>query len=228
MGYFRLFLALVVMWSHTLPRGNQDALAHVAVLLFAVLSGYGCTKAMQGPYRGRPLTFLWNRYLRLWPGYLAVFGLSSIAWLIWPELPGIGFPQGGRWGLELMMLSRYAQLIPPAWMMPFLWLGYAVIALGFSSTATRSLVWLGISFAWSQHQSMMLGWFAYYGSFAAWSLAYAAGASMAWMPAEIPPSKGLASDLAFPVFLCHYLVLAINGMGYPKVGPYSSPPLAPH
>ena len=210
MGCFRLVLALVVMQAHATEPGNHYALANTAVLIFYALSSYGCTAAMQGKYKGQPLLFMGSRYLRLWPSYLATFALSSVAWVAFDDLYKITMPTGlAWWGHLLMVYHPPGRLIAPAWVLPWMLLGYVVITFGASGTARRSLAWLAVSFAWAQHQAFLLSWGEYYGSAAAWSLAYSVGAAAYWMPVEVPRASGWAGVIAFPIFLSHYLVLSV-------------------
>ena len=209
MGYFRLLLSLVIMQAHTSVPGNHYALANLAVLLLYAISGYGCTAAMQGRYRGRPLLFLANRYLRLWPTYAIVFGLSC--WLmLWVPVPLASIPRGWAWVANLLMLR--ADAVPVAWVLPYMLLGYVAIAVGGSATARRAGVWLLVSFAWAQHQAFLLDWGGYYSSLAAGSLAYSVGAAIYWLGLVVPRDQGLghlAGAIAFPVFLVHFPVQAV-------------------
>jgi peptidoglycan/LPS O-acetylase OafA/YrhL len=208
MGYFRLLLSLLIVQAHTSAPGDHYALANLAVLLFYAISGYGCTAAMQGRYRGRPLLFLVNRYLRLWPTYAIVFGLSC--WLmLWVPVPLASIPRGWAWMANLLMLR--ADAVPAAWVIPYMLLGYVAIGLGASATARRAGLWLLVSFAWAQYHAFLLDWGDYYHSIAAWSLAYSVGAVIYWLGLVVPKDQGLgavAGGIAFPVFLVHFPIQA--------------------
>ncbi|MFO3796493.1 MAG: acyltransferase family protein [Anaerolineales bacterium] len=85
-GVLRFFLALFVLWSHSLifflPEFSgwfpKLQLGNVAVACFFVLSGYLMYEASQSWYRERPGAFILNRYLRIIPPYLMA-ALVSIA-----------------------------------------------------------------------------------------------------------------------------------------------------
>jgi peptidoglycan/LPS O-acetylase OafA/YrhL len=107
-------------------------------------------------------------------------------------------------------------------------LGYLGIGLGISATPRCALEWLALSFVWAQHQAFVLDWGDYYGSWAAWSLSYSVGAAIYWMPVEVPKSNGWAGDIAFPLFLCHSLVLALfRWHGWPPGWPLFFAALGP-
>lgn len=207
MGWLRLALAMIVFQSHARQPGLHYAWANVAVLVFYALSGYGCTAAMQGHYKGHPLKFVVSRYVRLWPGFLAVFALSSVAWVVVEDLPIIRVPTGLGWWASLFMVHPANPMVPVAWVIPFMLAGYAVIGLGISATPQRMAAWLGVSFVWSQHQALVLDWGGYCNSWAAWSLSTAIGAAFFWLPANLPKDTSWATEIAFPLFLCHQLIL---------------------
>ncbi len=228
MGYLRLFLALVIMQAHATPPGLHYAWSNLAVLFFFALSGYGCTAAMQKQYFQKPWTFLVNRYLRLWPSYVVCFGFSC--WLmLWIAIPGASIPNGSDWILNLFMMRSDA--VPATWVLPYMLLGYVVIALGAGATATRSAMWLVFSFAWAQHRAFVLDWGEYYGSLASWSLAYSVGASVYWLRFKMPRDEGLAKiagEIAFPIFLVHEPILAVMPLvpGWPLFWASLPPTLA--
>lgn len=215
MGYFRLALSLIIMQGHSTPMSPHYVFSNTAVLVFYALSGYGCTAAMQSHYQGKPLLFLASRYIRLWPSYILVFGFST--WLmLWIEIPLAGIPARG-WPLISNVLMLSYDAMPGAWVMSRLLLGYVVIAMGASATASRTNLWLMLSFVWSQSQALMLGWGAYYGSLAALSIAYSVGAASYWMGLALPRDKGLgkfAGEISFPVFLAHYPIVALVSVGF--------------
>jgi peptidoglycan/LPS O-acetylase OafA/YrhL len=193
------------MLAHATTPNPVWAWANTAVLIFYALSGYGCTATMQCSYQDHPWRFLLSRYLRLWPGYLAVFALTSIVWAL-IELPDIAMPTGLDWWLALLMIKvSHVSTVPTAWVLPYMLMGYVAIAAGASGNARRSLLWLAVSFALAQHRAI-LG--SYYSSLAAWSLAYSVGAAAYWMRVKVPRATGWAGEIAFPLFLSHYLVLS--------------------
>lgn len=216
MGYFRLFLSLLIAQSHASVVGHH-VWAHLSVLLFYALSGYGCTAAMQGSYQGHPWRFLASRYLRLWPTYVVVFAGSC--WLmLWVPIPLAHIPTGWPWLANLLMLRSDA--VPVAWVLPYMLMGYVAIALGASATAMRSAAWLGLSFVWAQHRALLLDSTGYYNGLGVASLAYSVGAVAFWLGMKLPRDKGLsawAGVIAFPIFLTHYPVQAALPMrpGWP-------------
>jgi peptidoglycan/LPS O-acetylase OafA/YrhL len=213
MGYFRLFLSLVIIQAHTSTPGPHHVWASLAVLCFYAISGYGCTAAMQGSYYGRAMRFLASRYLRLWPTYAVVFCLSC--WLmLWAPIPLAHIPRGVPWIGNLLMLRSDA--VPVAWVLPYMLLGYLAIALGVSSTPRRAAAWLLLSFVWAQHRALLLDWGGYYNGLAVASLAYAVGAAAFWLGVQVPRDKGMgewAGAISFPMFLVHPLVVAVMPMG---------------
>jgi len=78
-GFFRLVLAVLVIFSHSFPLGGfgvdaletftkgRHTIGLVAVAMFFVLSGFLITRSAAGRISvGR---FLWHRFLRIFPGY---------------------------------------------------------------------------------------------------------------------------------------------------------------
>jgi peptidoglycan/LPS O-acetylase OafA/YrhL len=97
MGSFRLFLALVVvLWHTSRVAPIKGAIATemlygiVAVCVFFVLSGYIITEAARTFYVGRPFAFLANRFVRLYPQYIAVLLIAGLVL----TLPPAGAPLG--------------------------------------------------------------------------------------------------------------------------------------
>lgn len=74
-GFFRFVLALMVLWSHSVPAFFPELtslfsrlqLGNVAVSAFFVLSGYLMSEAIAIWYSGRLSQFISNRYLRISP-----------------------------------------------------------------------------------------------------------------------------------------------------------------
>jgi peptidoglycan/LPS O-acetylase OafA/YrhL len=210
MGYLRLLLSLIILFVHTtLPQGH--AVASNAVFIFFILSGYGCTAAMNTKYKDKPFTFLLNRYLRLWPSYLIVFALSSLAWSITGDLYNIGIPIGLDWLGQLSMLwMPDLRLVPTAWVIPYLFLGYLAIALGATKNLNRTLFWLFFGTTWMQHDVLILYGAPYAGSLSVYVFSIAVGSAVYWLNPSIPNLSKWATDISFPVFLIHYLVLSIG------------------
>lgn len=109
LGGLRFLLALLVLLWHVNPiaelnRGWLGATGYgpVAVLVFFVLSGFIITEAILGSYRGRPLAFLGNRVIRLWPGYLAA--VAAIALTLWAS----GKVEGDELGWRNLLANALA------------------------------------------------------------------------------------------------------------------------
>ena len=66
-GIFRTILAIGVVFQHFGPAGLKTG--SISVLLFFSLSGMLMTALMDGKYRDRPVSYLINRALRLYPTY---------------------------------------------------------------------------------------------------------------------------------------------------------------
>lgn len=106
-GLFRLILAMMVLWGHSimlffpeLTWFPQLQLGNVAVSCFFVLSGYLMTAAVYLWYKDRLLSFIANRYLRISPPLFVAGVLSIIAFV---SLLKLGFP------------LDYWEPIPTAW-----------------------------------------------------------------------------------------------------------------
>jgi peptidoglycan/LPS O-acetylase OafA/YrhL len=209
MGSLRLGLALIIVLVHcTMPQGH--AAASNAVFMFFVLSGYGCTAAMATKYQGKPWVFLANRYVRLWPSYLVVFALSSLAWSWTGNLYNIGMPTGLDWLGQLSMLWMPSlRLVPTAWVMPWLFAGYFAIAFGATATPQRTALLLGLTLPWMQHDALTQSGAPYAGQLSVWAFLTVVGAAGYWLVPSVPVGCRWAADIAFPVFLCHYLIMAL-------------------
>ncbi|HEY1682743.1 MAG TPA: acyltransferase [Candidatus Tumulicola sp.] len=76
-GFLRLFLAVIVVWSHGKALTGQEPImayshdtfsaAFLAVSCFFVLSGFLITRS--GESLNRPARFMWHRVLRIYPGF---------------------------------------------------------------------------------------------------------------------------------------------------------------
>ncbi|MDB5486643.1 MAG: hypothetical protein JWQ58_358 [Reyranella sp.] len=79
MGTLRILLALSVLAGHTSGiLGNRLVRTDVAVHLFFVVSGFYMALILTDKYQDRAIFYL-NRFLRLWPTYLAVL-VAGFAW----------------------------------------------------------------------------------------------------------------------------------------------------
>ncbi len=102
-GIFRLLLALMVVVQHSLELTFPPELAaaleplevgSVAVLMFFVLSGFIVTEAASTIYRGRPVEFIANRILRIYPTYLIALLCALALYALIAVNPG---PQPANW-----------------------------------------------------------------------------------------------------------------------------------
>jgi peptidoglycan/LPS O-acetylase OafA/YrhL len=90
-GTFRLFLAVMVVVSHSALLGGKPiyqvvepwGFGNTAVMVFFVLSGYIIAEALGSFYAGRVGSFLLNRSLRIIPPYLTALLVSALVhyWL---------------------------------------------------------------------------------------------------------------------------------------------------
>ncbi|MCB1488913.1 MAG: acyltransferase [Bauldia sp.] len=94
-GVFRFLLALCVVAQHlqNLPPANLKAalepleIGSNAVLAFFMLSGYIITSAYYRFYYNRPVNFIINRLLRVYPTYIiALFLFIAITYAIYPSI----------------------------------------------------------------------------------------------------------------------------------------------
>lgn len=80
-GTFRLFLAGLVLVSHSSamlpPFVAPLSLGNVGVLMFFAVSGFVIAEALDLFYRDRPLPFLANRFLKIYPAYWAALPVAA-------------------------------------------------------------------------------------------------------------------------------------------------------
>lgn len=125
LGPLRFLLANLVVACHMGPNWWFQFGRH-AVIAFFVISGYLVSDITRGRYRNRPVDFLRNRFLRIYPQYFfaALFGLATL--LI---IPGAAHAMGGEafilpeqllaWVHPILIYVQYSDLggwfVPPAW-----------------------------------------------------------------------------------------------------------------
>lgn len=127
-GAFRLFLALMVVVSHSALLGGKPiydvvepwGLGNTAVMVFFVLSGYIIAEALGSFYSGRVGSFLLNRALRIVPPYLAAL-LVSVLIHYWLYSAGtlslvdyVALPAGTFSGWNILH-----NIVAIAWVFPF-------------------------------------------------------------------------------------------------------------
>ena len=123
-GFFRFVLALMVLWSHSIPTFFPEIsdnvaklqLGNVAVSAFFVLSGYLMFEAIAIWYSGRLPQFIANRYLRISPPLFiaAVVSIAIHAVLLRNEvaLVGIEAPPPGILTRSDIVISLLDPLFP--------------------------------------------------------------------------------------------------------------------
>ncbi len=213
MGYVRLFLALAVMAGHY--HAVPIEIARWSIVGFYILAGYFGTQAMVTHYRAQPTLFFISRYVRIWPAYIAVFILSGVILLWWtPRVENFGL---SSWGP--MLAQAFAIYMPinpmgtpwvitPSWMLPFMFIWWAAIALGISRNKMNTCVWFIISlvFMISVQAGINSAW---YNTPLFASLPFSIGALAYWLRIHFPTEtkwSALAGSLSFPLFLSHYLI----------------------
>lgn len=271
MGYLRLALALAVVLSHLSWEYGKFA-GPIAVFGFYTLSGYLISGSIRDTYQGRPLSFVVNRALRIYPAYWAVMLIGLvIAMFGSPLSSAISIPQGfDDWWRQISILGLVGingtlhpvRLVPPAWSLSielfwylamfFLW-KRAMLWLVASTIAAvcLSVVWgwqggfynyLGPSVcfalgAYCQQRQIrlptghipfaicILAGLMVVGNFVAPSapLLYLSAPATAYLIVSLPPGRSagvekLSGELAYPVFLCHWHVASLAGIG---LGPLS-------
>jgi peptidoglycan/LPS O-acetylase OafA/YrhL len=200
------------MAVHLGPQGNHYGAA-IAVLGFYILAGYFATLSMDGPYKGNPIVFLISRWFRLWPVYLAIFGLTS--WGLWlgiEPMGRMGIPTG--WGGVAQMLMIVPgwpapAVVPVGWMLKWLMLGYLAISFGASLTPYRAGLWMLASLLIGQYTALAQDWGTYYGSIEFASQGLSAGAVLYWLGFRVPRDgrwAAIAGALSYPIFLSHYSI----------------------
>lgn len=223
MGYFRFALALAIMAAHA--AAIPIIWAKGAVLVFYALAGYTAVASMATGYRGRPGAFLLSRWLRVWPCYAVVF-VAALLWLLWRGVPPVGLAIGLPalpWLLaQLAMLPSSINgglIVPPAWMLPWLFLGWAVLAF----RPQAGLPMLGFGLPWFIVQPQ------YYGAaMALWCMGLGA---VAYGGGVVLPRdgrwSGMAGAVSFPIYLVHALVLGETSFWVPPGWPLFFAALGP-
>ncbi|WP_027037574.1 acyltransferase family protein [Mesorhizobium ciceri] len=122
-GTFRLFLAILVVYTHLGPPHGSSLGKH-AVFGFYVLSGYLMTRVLNEVYQFRAAPFALNRLLRLYPMYIVVAVLSVPA-VLWLPDPGefnnrFGMPNGA-WPWLQSFLMMPTVIMPPFRLVPVSW-----------------------------------------------------------------------------------------------------------
>lgn len=82
LGYFRLFLAFCVMFSHFGVRIYTLDIGKIAVFSFFVLAGYVSTKVFLNVYNSNVKDFIKDRFLRIYPAYFIVTTLAYVFFFV--------------------------------------------------------------------------------------------------------------------------------------------------
>jgi peptidoglycan/LPS O-acetylase OafA/YrhL len=159
LGTLRFVLALLVVMNHLwLPTANKVG-AH-AVLGFYVISGFLMTRIVSEVYigpRGR-LRYFTNRFLRIFPAYWFVSGLTLAGLALFPERfehihSAIRRPDAAyEWFQNLTLIDMiYAPLrvVPPAWSLSVELVFYLLIGTGLSRSRLGTTLWWGSSLAYT-------------------------------------------------------------------------------
>lgn len=209
MGYLRLSAALAIMILHL--AGIGQILASLSVLFFYALSGYLATLLMSTRYKRHPADFLASRWLRLWPVYLIIFVMTLVGFTV-GLVPSIGGETDAIGLLKQVLMfapvpAIYA-VIPPAWMLKYILLAYALAAATVITRRYLALALLALSMM-ATSRLVILGdplWH-YYPS-AELALQCIALGAVAYHLGLVLPLDGrraaFAGALSYPVFLAHY------------------------
>lgn len=158
-GIFRFVLACFVFLGHILGMRHAGG---AAVFSFYLLSGFLMTLLMNERYspslRSR-LSFLYHRFLRLWPMYIFAVIISLLGVILLGEEftksvnPKIYMPNAfNEWMWNLFIFSPSLQpieltprLVTPAWALTVEIVYYILICFGLSKTKQRAVIWVLVS-----------------------------------------------------------------------------------
>jgi peptidoglycan/LPS O-acetylase OafA/YrhL len=185
---------------------------NAALVGFYALSGYSITA------RGTGGDYWQGRLLRLWPIYLVIAAATQMAlWLGWvPRLPYIALAQGmsAIWQ-ALMIVPTWPDdsLVPVAWMLQWILLGYGLMWLGWLKTPRQSAIsTLGLFLVSIYALSLVPDDFQRYYTSGLCALTAMSIGACGWhlgLTAPRDDSKSaFAGSLSYPVFLLHYNVAA--------------------
>lgn len=226
-GTLRTLLAINVVLLHIF---NVPTLGNYSVSFFFLLSGFLMTLIMQESY-GYTLNgfrvFWLNRFLRLYPTYLMILGITIIVILIFPYVirhPHLYRPDGiSSWLSNLTMIYPNVvphrvepRLVPPSWALTNELLFYLLISFGISKSLIRTMIWLFLSICYfiGTYYFYNLATYRYSAIFAS-SLPFALGASLYWFT----KIKSLQNVSIFSLFTV-YLLFVLNAFYTRKLGIY--------
>lgn len=161
-GLFRLYLAMAVVAHHLL---RVPEVGGAAVFAFFTLSGFLMTAVMRGTYGYSPAgtgSYLFNRFLRLYPTYWVVIALSALIILITGEPFAQAFnksfglpatPSSIAMNISMMFPSFYPNTIRPR-LFPIVWtltveiFYYVLIGLGVTRSRRTAGLFAGAGLAY--------------------------------------------------------------------------------
>lgn len=214
-GTLRLSLALLIMAAHLT---QQFAMAsHLAVLGFYLMGGYFATYAKAERYND-PWAFWASRYLRIWPGYLAVFVATYALLMACPDISPnrTGIPYSWSMVSQQFMLvpnSPQVAMVPVGWMIKWLLLGYGLIALGATNSPRISFGWVVVAFILAQPIALTQDYATYYFSWQLALLGMALGSTGYWLGITVPrdsPTAAWLGAISFPIYLTHPVIEVVG------------------
>jgi peptidoglycan/LPS O-acetylase OafA/YrhL len=158
--FTRFGLSVTVLQAHILPLG-MPWLAWQSVFAFYTLSGFLMTRVLHQRYGFSAhgfTTFALNRFLRLWPAYLVVGGLTCIAMMfvdltfMYPSLRlpqsafdwAVNFSVVGLVGFDPGYLSRFSFIVPNSWSLSIEVVCYLMLAAFFAKTSKHLLTFAAL------------------------------------------------------------------------------------
>lgn len=200
LGGLRLLLALCVVFAHVGALPSHLHTGIYAVFGFYVLSGFLVTGILNGTYRGRPVEFITNRTLKIFPAYflVALITIPAITFLpvgsyhqAWAATPSRYDVIANLFVVPLAWSNQTDfRLVPPSWSV-----GVELINYGLLFALVGRRWWLAaaafaVSLSYHIH-AVVIGadWSARYFPVAAAVLPFSMGALIFF-------SRNLVSDLA--------------------------------
>lgn len=186
LGLFRFVLATSVVMFHLWTPVAPDAGRH-AVVGFFLISGFLITKITREGYRGRPVAFVTNRFLRIYPQYAMAVLVCIVMVEAFPAVAAGGYLNsimpstldGWLSQLTISTLGTWQTLLPPLWSLNTELYFYVFIGLLTHDSLKLTLACFGIGLVIAALSLFKLIGFTFYASaqsdafmFFAGSLAY--------------------------------------------------------